>query len=139
MPTKNAPLRVQHAPTADATAGSAVRDSPSPARGAQRDGLGRVRTPDPGPSVRVTVRLGLVPSSLAFWRRRRFGTAAQFAQALSEATGLRVTPAYVRYWETAVGVPPGVVVEAVSQLLDVPPTLIWTQEQLRTPHEERKN
>ncbi len=55
-----------------------------------------------------------------------------FAQALAEATGLRITPAYVRYWETAVGVPPASVVEAVSQLLGIPPTLIWTREQLRS-------
>ena len=45
--------------------------------------------------------------------------------------GLHITAAYVRYWETAVGVPPAVVVEAASQLLEIPPTLIWTREQLR--------
>lgn len=128
----NAPLRTQHGPSAPKNGRSSVSGQAALKQGAQRDGLGRVRSPDPGPSVRVTVRLGLVPNSLAFWRRRRYGTAAAFAQALAEAAGFGITPAYVRYWETAVGVPPARVIEAVSQLLEVPPTLIWTQEQLRT-------
>ena len=132
MTTTSAPLRTQHRVSGVAAATGGERHSPSLAEGAERQTLGRVRPPDPGPSVRVTVRLGLVPNSLAFWRRRRHGTASAFADALSEATGLRITSAYVRYWETAVGVPPGVVIEATSLLLDVPPTLIWTQEQLRS-------
>ncbi len=131
MTTASAPLRTQHRVSGGAAPAGGRPHSPSLADGAERQTLGRVRAPDPGPSVRVTVRLGLVPNSLAFWRRRRHGTASAFADALSEATGLRITSAYVRYWETAVGVPPGVVIEATSLLLDVPPTLIWTQEQLR--------
>ena len=132
MTTTSAPLRTQHRVSDGEHPAGGMRHSPSPAEGAERQALGRVRIPDHGPSVRVTVRLGLVPNSLAFWRRRRHGTASAFADALSEATGLRITSAYVRYWETAVGVPPGVVIEATSLLLDVPPTLIWTQEQLRS-------
>ena len=132
MPPENAPLRTQHRVSDGEHPAGGKPHSPSPAEGAERQTLGRVRVPEPGPSVRVTVRLGLVPNSLAFWRRRRHGTASAFADALSEATGLRITSAYVRYWETAVGVPPGVVIEATSLLLDVPPTLIWTQEQLRS-------
>ena len=77
------------------------------------------------------MRLGLADNSLAFWRRRRYGTAAAFAAALTEATGLHITAAYVRYWETAVGVPPATVVAATARLLEIPPTLIWTREQLR--------
>ena len=132
MPPENAPLRTQRLVSDGAPPAGGRRHSPSLTEGAERQTLGRVRTPDPGPSVRVTVRLGLVPNSLAFWRRRRHGTASAFAHALSEATGLRITSAYVRYWETAVGIPPGLVIEATSLLLDVPPTLIWTQEQLRS-------
>ena len=107
-------------------------EEPGPPRTERPAGhrLGRVRTPAPGRSVRVTVRLGLAPNSLAFWRRRSYRTAALFADALTEATGIAITAAYVRYWESAVGVPPAQVVEAAAELLEILPTLIWTQEQL---------
>ena len=133
IPADNAPLRVQHrnlgaSQSRDADVRSvAPRAEPA---ASQHNVLGRVRKPAGSETMRVTVRLGLADNSLAFWRRRRYKTAAVFAAALSAATGLHITPAYVRYWETAVGVPPARVVAAVAQLLGIPPTLIWTREQL---------
>ena len=130
MSAEKAPLRVQHGAQA-AEAQDMVEEPSLPRTGRPGGrGLGRVRTPAPGRSVRVTVRLGLAPNALAFWRRRSYRTSRLFAEALTEATGVRITAAYVRYWESAVGVPPAVVVEAVAKLLKIPPTLIWAQEQL---------
>ena len=128
---EKASLRVQHGPQAANDDGSAVRDWPHPTQPPERRGLGRVSVPESSRSVRITVQLGLASNSLGFWRRRRYRTAALFAEALTERTGLRITPSYVRYWESAIGVPPAQVVEAIAELLEVPPTLIWTQEQLR--------
>lgn len=126
------PLRVQHGRSgADTRRGQEAARGRGNAQKGVSGGLGRVKTPEPGTAVRVTVRLGFAPNSLGFWRRRRYRTAALFAEALAETTGLKITAAYVRYWESAVGVPPGPVVEAVSRLLETPPTLIWAQEQLR--------
>lgn len=131
MSPTDAPLRTQHRPSAPEEDGTGIAHRPPPEEAVSGNGLGRVKKVPPGETIRVTVRMGLAPNSLAFWRRRRFGTAAAFAVALSEATGLRITPPYVRYWETAIGVPPAAVVEAVAQLLEIPPTLLWTREQLR--------
>ncbi len=130
MCPEKASLRVQHGPQAAADDGSAVRHWPHPTKPPERRGLGRVSVPEPDCSVRVTVQLGLAPNALGFWRRRRYRTAALFAEALTERTGLRITPSYVRPWESALGVPPTAVVEAVAELLEIPPTLIWTREQL---------
>ena len=127
----SAPLRAQHRPSAPENGKSGQAHCPPPSEAVSAARLGRTKKAPPGASVRVTVRLGLAPNSLAFWRRRRFGTAAAFAAALSEATGLHITPPYVRYWETAIGVPPAAVVEAVALILEIPPTLVWTREQLR--------
>ena len=134
MTAGSASLRVQHRNLGVSHGGDAdVRSAAHNGRSTpfQHNGLGRVRKPSGSESMRVTVRLGLADNSLAFWRRRRYRTAVAFAEALSRATGLHITPAYVRYWETAVGVPPARVVAAVARLLKIPPTLIWTREQLR--------
>lgn len=86
MTPTDAPLRAQHRPS-----------TPENGRGAGNggaNGLCHVRKAPPGTAVGVTVRLGLAPNSLAFWRRRRFGTAAAFATALSDAPGLHITAAH---------------------------------------------
>ena len=101
MSPEEAPLRVQHRAQAAKECDTGEETSLSSTGRPWDRRLGRVRTPAPGHLVRVTVRLGLAPNALAFWRRRRYRTAALFAEVLTEATGIGITAAYVRYWESA--------------------------------------